>query len=153
MAVRWIDNCLHLIYSASMGLRAFSLLELLITMALIIILYVMLMSPSSKSYQERQKIACQNNLRNIYIALKIYAMENQDSFPMTKQAVSSEAPLSLLIPKYTTVTEIFICPGSDDSSLPSGEPFSTRKISYAYYATTADGPGFLKQPHSSPSSQ
>ena len=28
---------------------------------------------------------------------------------------------------------MFICPGSKDSPLPSGESFSNRKISYAYY--------------------
>ena len=52
---------------------------------------------------------------------------------MVTNAQSSEAPLSLLIPRDTTSTEIFICPGTRDEKLPSGEPFSNAVISYAYY--------------------
>jgi prepilin-type processing-associated H-X9-DG protein len=41
--------------------------------------------------------------------------------------------LSSLVPRYTTGTEFFTCPGSKDSKLPDAQPFETRKISYAYY--------------------
>ena len=40
---------------------------------------------------------------------------------------------TLLVPRSTTVTEIFVCPGSRDNKLPEGEPFAKRRISYSYY--------------------
>ena len=110
----------------------FSLLELLICMALMMVLFVMANSFGSKSYQDRQKIACEKNLQTIHVALKIYAMENKSAFPYLPGAVSSEAPLSALVPRYTSVTGIFICPGSKDKALPEAKPFANRKISYAY---------------------
>ncbi len=39
----------------------------------------------------------------------------------------------LLLPRYTTVTESFICPGTDDKTPPQARPFGKAKISYAYY--------------------
>ncbi len=114
-------------------LRAFSLLELLITTTLILIMFVMLYGHSSSSHQRRQKLACQQNLQTIFIALQIYANDHDGLFPVRTNAQTSEEPLSLLVPRYTSVTEHFICPGSKDGRLPEGESFEKRKISYAYY--------------------
>jgi prepilin-type N-terminal cleavage/methylation domain-containing protein/prepilin-type processing-associated H-X9-DG protein len=111
----------------------FSLIELLIVMALILILYTILYAPSSKAYQTQQKELCARNLRNAYTALRVFAQDHQDAFPSVTNAVTSESPLSLLIPRYTTGTEFFICPGSSDKPLPDATPFADRRISYAYY--------------------
>ncbi len=114
--------------------RAFSLIELLITAALILIMFVMLYGKSSKRFQYEQKQACQGNLHNIYVGLQIYANDSTNAlFPFRKGATTSEQPLSLLIPRYTTVTAPFICPGTKGSPLPEGESFEKRAISYAYY--------------------
>lgn len=116
-----------------MARAGFTLIEMLITLALILILTVMFYGHGSRSWQQRQKIACQKNLQTIYIALEIYANEHQGAFPIRGDAQTAEAALSLLVPRYTTVTESFICPGSKDAALPEGESFEKRKISYAYY--------------------
>jgi prepilin-type N-terminal cleavage/methylation domain-containing protein len=113
--------------------RGFSLLELLLTTVLILILFVLLYGRSSGSQQRRQKQACQQNLQTIYVALQIYAGDHDGWFPVKTNARTSEEPLSLLVPRYTSVTRHFICPGSRDGRLPEGEPFENRKISYAYY--------------------
>ncbi|MEO5803012.1 MAG: type II secretion system protein [Verrucomicrobiota bacterium] len=129
----------------SFSQAAFSLLELLISVVLILILSFMMLGRGMFSDQQRQLSNCQKNLQNIYLALNIYAADNKGIFPMVKGAVASEAPLSLLVPRSTTVTEIFICPGSKDNKLPEGEPFTQRRISYAYYMGRAkvDGAGVL----------
>lgn len=111
----------------------FSLIEMLITLALILIMFTMLYGFGSRSHQKTQKQACEKNLQNIYLALDIYSKENQERLPFVTNAVSSEAPLSQLVPRYTVASEIFICPGSKDSQLPNGEPFAERRISYAYF--------------------
>ena len=65
--------------------------------------------------------------------LSLFAAEHNGTFPLVSGAASSEAPLSELVPKYTTDTNIFICPGSNASTLPGAQPFANRRISYAYY--------------------
>ncbi len=111
---------------------AFSLVELLVTMAIIVILFTLYFKSGSGHYQAKQKALCQRNLENIYVALKTFAADNHDAFPVATHAATSEAPLSLLVPRYTSVTEIFVCPGSSDKKLPEAKPFADRKISYAY---------------------
>ena len=111
---------------------AFSLLELLITLALMIILFTTYFSFGSRSHQRDQKLTCQKNLQKIYEALKIYALDFQGAFPVKPGALTAEEPLDLLVPRYTVDTGPFICPGSKDSTLPAGESFAKRKISYAY---------------------
>jgi prepilin-type N-terminal cleavage/methylation domain-containing protein len=111
----------------------FSLIELLITMALMIILTTMLWGFGSASHQRAQKKVCQQNLQKIYVALEIYANDFAGKFPETAGARTSEEALDVLVPRYTADTAIFICPGGRDSALPAGVSFRTRKISYAYY--------------------
>lgn len=111
----------------------FSLLELLIVMAIIIILFTLYWSGGSRSYQMKQIAACEKNLMNVYIGMKTYSLENNNKFPTLLNAQTSEAPLSQLVPRSTTGTEFFICPGTKDSKLPDAKPFGDRKISYAYY--------------------
>jgi prepilin-type N-terminal cleavage/methylation domain-containing protein/prepilin-type processing-associated H-X9-DG protein len=111
----------------------FTLVELLVVMALMCIMYVMLYSPGAKYYQQRQKAACARNLQLIHVALNIYAAENRGRFPVVPGAATSEPPLSLLTPRCTADTAPFICPGTKDKRLPAAEPFASRRISYAYY--------------------
>ncbi len=85
------------------------------------------------SDQQKLKIGCQKNLQNIYLALSVYSTDNKGTFPVVEKAQASEPPLSLLVPRSTTVTEMFICPASDDNKLPEAEPFAKRRISYAFY--------------------
>jgi prepilin-type N-terminal cleavage/methylation domain-containing protein len=119
----------------------FSLVELLVVLALMLIMYVMLLSPGSRSYQRRQQAACRRNLQFLHMTLQMYAADYRGAYPATPRAETSEAPLSLLVPRYTTRTDIFICPGSGDRTLPQGESFARRQISYAYVmGLTNDSP-------------
>ncbi len=121
---------------------AFSLVELLVVLALLLILTVMSTSRFSSSARHKELAGCQRNLQKIYLALSIYRSDNGD-YPFVKSATTpGKAPLSLLVPKSTTVTEIFICPGSHDKPLAEGERFADRRISYAYYMgwATNDAP-------------
>jgi len=111
----------------------FSLIELFVVLALMIILTTMMWGFGSESRQHAAQRACRQNLEKIYVALQIYANDFSGRLPANTNAQTSEAPLSLLVPHYTADTSIFICPGGKDSALPSGVPFADRKISYAYY--------------------
>ena len=103
----------------------------------VVVLLIVLVGLSGRRFttssKRRTMTQCQANLQKIYLALSIYSSDNKGVYPAVASAESSEVPLSLLIPRSTTVTEMFICPGTDDRKLPEGEPFTKRTISYAYY--------------------
>lgn len=122
----------------------FSLVELLIVVALLIILTTMMWGFASESHQHKAQEACRQNLEKIYVALQVYANDFSGRLPVTTNARTSEGPLSRLVPRYTADTSIFVCPGSKDSPLPSGVSFANRKISYAYYM--GQGQGNSQQP-------
>jgi hypothetical protein len=111
----------------------FSLFELVVVLGLLIALTVMMDSQFSVASRNRALADCRKNLQTISLALSIYENDNSGAYPFLKDAATPAQPLSLLVPKSTTVTEMFICPGSKDPPLPEAESFAGRKISYAYY--------------------
>lgn len=111
---------------------AFTLIELLIVIALMLVLYVMCFSFTSAVHQRTQKELCADNLQKIFLALQIYA-NDFGKFPLNTNAQTSEQVLGALVPRYTSDTSIFICPGGRDSEIPPGVVLNEYKISYAYY--------------------
>jgi prepilin-type N-terminal cleavage/methylation domain-containing protein len=124
----------HGYFCASASLKqAFSLIEMLVTLAIILIMFVLLWGRGSSSYQKQQKAACQKNLHTLYLALDLYAKENKDLYPAKPGATRAEVPLSLLVPRYTTTLSPFICPGTKHSPLAEGQSLESQSTSYAYY--------------------
>jgi prepilin-type processing-associated H-X9-DG protein len=113
--------------------EAFSLIELLVTVLIILVLFTMYWGGNSSGRQKVRMGTCQQNLQKIFIAMQIYANEHASKFPAKTGARLSEEPLDRLVPHYTSDTSSFICPGSKDSDRPGGESILKRKISYAYY--------------------
>jgi prepilin-type processing-associated H-X9-DG protein len=109
------------------------MIELLMAILIIVVLAVMLWGSTSTTQQRALQRTCQKNLQKIYIGLESYASDHTNEFPETAGARTSEEGLDVLVPKYTSDTAAFICPGSKDSALPAAQSFRNRKISYAYY--------------------
>lgn len=134
-----LSNCRQAENSCRVGFRrhrcrrAFSLLEMLFTLAIILVMVTALWGFGSRSHQQKQQKNCQINLQKIFVAMQIYANDFGGRFPVVTNARTSEDALAVLVPRYTVDTAVFICPGSKDAPLPDGEPFLKRKISYAYY--------------------
>jgi prepilin-type processing-associated H-X9-DG protein len=118
----------------------FSYIELLISTAIVLVLYMITLGPNSKFAQTRTKTQCARNLQQLHMTFSLYAGEHEGALPISAGAKTSDEPLSLLVPLYTTDTTLFICPGSKDPALPSAQPFAGKQISYAYYmGLTRDG--------------
>lgn len=111
---------------------AFSLIELMIVIALIAVSYVLFFSFASENHQRSQMQLCADNLQKIYIALQIYG-NDFGKYPQNTNAQTSEQVLNKLVPRYTSDTSIFICPGGRDPEIASEAPLEQSKISYAYY--------------------
>src|SRR5215472_15305056 len=107
---------------------AFTLIELLIVVGLMVVMYAMLMSFGSEAHQRTQKEVCSGNLQKIFLALQIYS-NDYAVYPRDTNAQTSEQVLNPLVPKYTVDTSLFICPGGRDPAIPAGAiPIAGRAI-------------------------
>src|ERR1700744_5419448 len=62
--------------------RAFTLLELLVVIAIIAILESLLLPVLSRAKNQSHQTACLSNLRQVNLAIRFYAEDNQDSLPV-----------------------------------------------------------------------
>ena len=61
--------------------RRFTLIEMLVVVAIIAILAALLSPSLQKATQQAQGVACANNMRNVHLAFTAYSQDNHDRYP------------------------------------------------------------------------
>jgi prepilin-type processing-associated H-X9-DG protein len=64
--------------------------------------------------------------------MQLYANDHSGTFPRTPSVGTSAEAVSLLVPRYSSDTATFSCPGKP-RPIQAGQPVSKQTISYAYY--------------------
>lgn len=111
--------------------KGFTLVELLVVIAVIIMLAGFLLPVLGKAREQGLRTSCMNNLKQIGLAIALYRLDYNDAFPADLDVLYDAANLE---GSYIDNLKVFICPStgtqlSDLGGVPTGGDYSyTRPV-------------------------
>jgi len=113
--------------------RGFSLIEVLVVIAIIIVLAAIIFPVYSSARRRAQQTVCASNLAQIHKALFMYVMDQDSGGPPNLSGLGGpDWPDAVL--GYVGTPDILRCPAADEALT---DPLSGRPIGYGFHTTLA----------------
>ncbi len=133
--------------------RGFTLLELLIVIVILGLLAALLFPALAMAMETANRTSCANNLRQLGLALRLYANHNEACYPVEDQCGNPQSVLvPALVPHYVQDVRLFYCPSAaqmepyaqshdyagpgGDSVIDAPENRERHFITYKYYSVS-----------------
>jgi len=118
------------------GRKGFTLIELLVVIAIIAILAAILFPVFSQAREKGKQATCQSNLKQIGLAIRMYAQDYDDGMPFSRNTDSTMTWPDYIVPyvQAKSLSKIFVCPAGDPAKYmyTGGTGGAHQDVSYNY---------------------
>ena len=112
--------------------RGFTLVELLVVMAIMAALAGLLLPVLGRAREKGRRTVCMANLKQIGLAIHMYAEDYYERFPGNGVEDTGSSEMGLLFPRYINAPTVWDCPGDKKTAFATISNHTLANSSYAY---------------------